>query len=157
MQLNVNSKYSSELDIKDTTDTDMSVSYLNNLLEKDTDGNLFRNGNKIYDKRDDFHFCHPQLPLFMQQYAINTFLLGLRLSAYSIYMYKSVLYIRTIYYAMQANDRQFVETRISRTSIKIIFTQVLCRYNDLVSKYDISLSQMLTDVFHTCKAIFTPN
>lgn len=56
MQLNVNSKYSSELDIKDTTDTDMSVSYLNNLLEKDTDGNLFRNGNTIYDKRDDLNF-----------------------------------------------------------------------------------------------------
>lgn len=62
MQLNVNSKYSSELDIKDTTDTDMSVSYLNNLLEKDADGNLFRNGNKIYDKRDDFNFAIVNFP-----------------------------------------------------------------------------------------------
>lgn len=62
MQLNVNSKYSSELDIKDTTDTDMPVSYLNNLLEKDTDGNLFRNGNKIYDKRDDFNFSNVNFP-----------------------------------------------------------------------------------------------
>lgn len=62
MQLNVNSKYPSELDIKDTTDTDMPVSYLNNLLEKDTDGNLFRNGNKIYDKRDDFNFSIVNFP-----------------------------------------------------------------------------------------------
>lgn len=40
----------------------MSVSYLNNLLEKDTDGNLFRNGNKIYDKRDDFNFSIVNFP-----------------------------------------------------------------------------------------------
>lgn len=40
----------------------MSVSYLNNLLEKDTDGNLFRNGNKIYDKRDDLNFSILNFP-----------------------------------------------------------------------------------------------
>ena len=43
----VNSIYLCELEIKDTTDSDMSVSYLDILLEKDSDGNLT---TKLYEK-----------------------------------------------------------------------------------------------------------
>ena len=45
--------YPSELEIKDTTDTDKSASYLDLFLEMTTDGRL---NTKIYDKRDDFNF-----------------------------------------------------------------------------------------------------
>ena len=45
--------YPSELEIKDTTDTDKSVSYLDPFLEMTTDGRL---NTKIYDKRNDFNF-----------------------------------------------------------------------------------------------------
>jgi hypothetical protein len=42
-----------ELEIKETTDTASSASFLNLYLEFDDSGQL---GTKIYDKRDDFNF-----------------------------------------------------------------------------------------------------
>ena len=45
--------YPSELEIKDTTDTRRTASYLKIFLNIDVDGRLH---TKIYDKRDDFNF-----------------------------------------------------------------------------------------------------
>jgi len=45
--------YSIELEIKDTSDTDTSASYLDLHLEIDSEGRL---RTKLYDKRDDFDF-----------------------------------------------------------------------------------------------------
>jgi hypothetical protein len=45
--------YHIELEIKDTTNTDTSASYLDLHIEIDTDGRL---RTKHYDKRDDFNF-----------------------------------------------------------------------------------------------------
>ena len=42
-----------ELEIKDTTDTAMSTSYVDLNLEIDSEGRL---RTKLYDKRDDFNF-----------------------------------------------------------------------------------------------------
>jgi hypothetical protein len=48
-----------ELEIKDTTDTDMSASYLDLHLEIDSEGRL---RTKLYDKRDDFNFFIVNFP-----------------------------------------------------------------------------------------------
>ena len=45
--------YPIELEIRDTTDTDRSASYLDLHLEIDSEGHLRR---KLYDRRDDFNF-----------------------------------------------------------------------------------------------------
>ena len=45
--------YPIELEIKDTTHTDTSASYLDLHLEIDSEGRLT---TKLYDKRDDFNF-----------------------------------------------------------------------------------------------------
>jgi hypothetical protein len=45
--------YPIELQVKDTTDTARSASYLDLHLEIDSDGQL---RTKLYDKRDDFNF-----------------------------------------------------------------------------------------------------
>jgi hypothetical protein len=45
--------YPIEHEIKDTTDTDRSASYLDLHLEIDSEGRL---RTKLYDKRDDFNF-----------------------------------------------------------------------------------------------------
>jgi hypothetical protein len=45
--------YPIELEIKDTTDTDKSASYLDLQLEIDSEGRI---RTKLYDKRDDFNF-----------------------------------------------------------------------------------------------------
>ena len=58
--------YPIELDIKYTTDTDRSASYLDLHLEIDSEGLL---GTKIYDKRDDFNFPivnFPRVATFQQ-------------------------------------------------------------------------------------------
>ena len=57
----------SELEIKDTTDTDKSASYLDLFLEITTDGRLHA---KIYDKRDDFNFPIVNFP-FPSSYKNN--------------------------------------------------------------------------------------
>jgi hypothetical protein len=49
MLLHINGK----LEIKDTTDTDRSASYLDLHLEIDSEDRL---RTKLYDKRDDFNF-----------------------------------------------------------------------------------------------------
>ena len=48
-----------ELEIKDTTDTDMSASYLDLHLEIDSEG-WFR--TKLYNKKDDFNFLIVNFP-----------------------------------------------------------------------------------------------
>jgi hypothetical protein len=48
-----------KLEIKDTTDTDRSASYLNLHLEIDSLGRL---KTKLYDKRDDFNFPIVKFP-----------------------------------------------------------------------------------------------
>jgi hypothetical protein len=45
--------YPIELEIKDTTDTDRSASYIDLHLEIDCEGRL---KTRLYDKRDDFNF-----------------------------------------------------------------------------------------------------
>jgi hypothetical protein len=45
--------YHIEFEIKETTDTDTSASYIGLHLEIDSEGRLIK---KLYDKRDDFNF-----------------------------------------------------------------------------------------------------
>ena len=51
--------YLSELEIKDSTDTYRSASYLDLNLEIDSEGRL---RTKLYDKRDDFNFSIVNFP-----------------------------------------------------------------------------------------------
>ena len=57
--------YPDDLEIKDTTESDKSASYLYIclLLKLDTDGKLT---TQLYDKRDDFNLSTVKLPLPMQ-------------------------------------------------------------------------------------------
>jgi hypothetical protein len=50
-----------ELDIKDTTESSTSASYLDILLNIDADGKL---RTQLYDKQDDFQFCLCQFPIY---------------------------------------------------------------------------------------------
>ena len=54
--------YPIELEIRDTTDTDRSASYLDLHLESDSEGRL---RTKLYDKRDDFNFPIVNFPLYV--------------------------------------------------------------------------------------------
>jgi hypothetical protein len=67
--------YPTELEIKDTTYTDRSASYLGIRLENDSEGRL---RTKLYDKRDDFNFPIVSFPFICS----NT----LAASAYGVYI-----------------------------------------------------------------------
>jgi hypothetical protein len=54
--------YPDELEIKDTTESDKSASYLYILLNIDSNGRLT---TSLYDKRDDFDFAMVQLSFSM--------------------------------------------------------------------------------------------
>jgi hypothetical protein len=51
--------YPPELEVKETTDTASSASFLDLYLEFDDSGKI---SAKIYDKRDDFNFCEMYIP-----------------------------------------------------------------------------------------------
>ena len=72
---------SSEFEIKDTTDTDKSASYLDLFLEITTDGRLHA---KIYDKRDDFNFPIVNFP-FLRSYQNNQLICIILITITSIY------------------------------------------------------------------------
>ncbi|KAK3087812.1 hypothetical protein FSP39_010974 [Pinctada imbricata] len=55
----LSSIYPSELEVKDTTETKNSASYLDIMLSYDTDGHM---NTSLYDKRDDFNFSITNFP-----------------------------------------------------------------------------------------------
>ena len=57
--IHVDSLYLSEFEIKDTTESSTSASYLDVLLNIDADGKLT---TQLYDKRDDFSFTIVNFP-----------------------------------------------------------------------------------------------
>ncbi|KAK3101641.1 hypothetical protein FSP39_005107 [Pinctada imbricata] len=55
----LSSIYPSELEVKETTETNNSASYLDLMLSYDTDGHM---NTSLYDKRDDFNFSITNFP-----------------------------------------------------------------------------------------------
>lgn len=141
----VNSIYSSELEIKDTTDSEISVSYLDVLVEKDVNGNLT---TKLYDKRDDFNFSIVNFPYLCSNLTSSP--------AYGVYVSQLIRYARACATYEQFIKRgklltnKLLEQKYQEPRLKSSLRKFYGRYNDLVSKYNVSLGHMLTDVFHTC-------
>jgi hypothetical protein len=75
--------YPIELEIKDTTDTDRSVSYLDLHLEVDSEG-LYR--AKLYDKRDNFNFPIVNFPFICSNISAAP--------AYGVYISQLIRYSR---------------------------------------------------------------
>jgi hypothetical protein len=75
--------YPTELEIKETTDTALSASYLDLCLEFDDSGQL---STKIYDKRDDFNFKIINFPNMCSKIPAS--------SAYGVYISQLIRYAR---------------------------------------------------------------
>ena len=59
--------YPADLEIKDTTRSNTSASYLDLLLSIENDGQLRKS---LYDKRDDFNFHITNFPILKKHYPI---------------------------------------------------------------------------------------
>jgi hypothetical protein len=71
--------YPDELEIKDTTESDKSASYLDISLNIDSNGRLT---NSLYDKRDDFDFAIVNFPFLCSNIPLSP--------AYGVYIFQLI-------------------------------------------------------------------
>ena len=135
--------YPIELEIKDTTDTDRSASYLDLHLEIDSEGRL---RTKVYDKGDDFSFPIVNFPFICSNIPAAP--------AYGVYISQMIRYSRVCGSYQDFLDRGLLLTRkllnqgFLLVKLKSSLRKYCRRHHDLVDRYGISVSQMTTDMFH---------
>jgi hypothetical protein len=142
--------YPIELEIKHTTDTDRSASYLNLQLEIDSKDRL---RTKLYDIRDDFNFPIVNFPFICSNIPAA--------SAYGVYLSQMIRYSRTCGSYQDFRDRGLLLTRKLRNQgfllvkLKSSLRTFYGRHHDFVDRYGISVSQMTTDIHFTVLSSFT--
>ena len=130
--------YPIELEIKDTTDTDMSASYLDIHLRIDSEA-------AVKNKRDHFNFPIVNFPFICSNIPAAP--------AYGEYLSQLIRYSRAWGSYQDVHDRGLLLTRKLLNQGLILFKlksslRKFYRRHDLVDCYGISVSQMTTDMFH---------
>ena len=134
--------YPPELEIKETTDTDHSVSFLDLYLEFDNSGHL---STKIYDKRDDFNFDIVNFPHLDSNIPSSP--------AYGVYISQLIRYARACsdYPDFLKRHRNLLHKLLSQGFIKsrlvTFLKKFIGRYSDLIDKYSVSISSFIEDGF----------
>ena len=132
--------YPPELEIKETTDTASSVSYLDVYLEFDADGHLT---TRIYDKRDDFNFDIINFPHLSSNIPISP--------AYGVYISQLIRYSRAcscysdFVYRHQCLSKKLIHQGFVRERLVLSLKKFIGRYQDLIQKYSVSPSQIIND------------
>ena len=134
--------YPPELEVKETTDTASSASFLDLYLEFDDSGQL---STKIYDKRDDFNFKIINFPNMCSNIPASP--------AYGVYISQLIRYARAssnysdflkrhLHLRNRLLDQDYKKIRFIRSLKKFIF-----RYQDLVEIYSVSAETIISDAF----------
>jgi hypothetical protein len=135
--------YPIELDIKDTTDTERSVSYLDLHLDIDSEGRL---RTKLYDKRDDFNFPIVNFPFIWSNIPAAP--------VYGVFTSLLIRYSRACNSYQDFLDRGLLLTRrllnqgFLLAKLKSSLQRSYGLHHNLFDRYGISMSQMTTDMFH---------
>jgi hypothetical protein len=137
--------YPIDPEIKNTTDTDMSASYLDLHLEINSEGRL---RTKLYDKRDDFNFPIVNFPFICSNIPATP--------AYGVYTSISQMnwYSRACGSYQDFNDRGLLLIRkllnqgFLLVKLKSWLRKIYGRHHGLVDRYGISVSQMTTNMLH---------
>jgi predicted O-linked N-acetylglucosamine transferase (SPINDLY family) len=127
-----------KLEVKETTDTASSASFLDLYLEFDDSGQL---STKIYDKRDDFNFKIINFPNMCSNIPASP--------AYVVYISQLIRYARAssnysdflkrhLHLRNRLLDQGYKKIRLIRSLNKFIF-----RYQDLVEIYSVSPMNLL--------------
>jgi hypothetical protein len=134
--------YPDEFEIKDTTESDKSASYLDILLNIDTNGRLT---TSLYDKRDDFNFAIVNFPFLCSNIPLS--------HAYGMYISQLIRYARACFAYDDFSKRCKLLTKnlflqgYNESHLKSSFRTFYGRYNGLVCDYKLSLADMLNDLF----------
>ena len=107
--------YPSELEIKDTTESSISASYLDILVNRDINGKLT---TQLYDKQDDFSFS-----IVMYQHTIITWVWCVCLATNSVR--NSVFCIWPFFELRQATYKQVVVAGVSTVTFDGSVLQIL--------------------------------
>ena len=130
--------YPIELEIKDTTDTDRSASYLDLHLKIDSEGRL---RTKLYDKRDDLKFplwtFHSYVATFQQHLHMEYISLSWACGSYQDFLDRGLLL-----------TKKLLNQGFHLVKLKSSLGKFCSRHHDLVDRYGISMSQRTTDMFH---------
>ena len=135
--------YPIELEIKDTTDTDTSASYIGLHLEIDSEGRL---RTKLNDKTDDFNFHIVNFPFICSNIPA--------VPAYGVYISQLIRYSRACGSYQDFLDRALLLTRkllnqgFLLVKLKSSHRKFYGRHHDLVDRFGIAVSQLTTDMFH---------
>ena len=133
--------YPAELEIKDTTESNTSASYLDLLLSIESDGQL---RTSLYDKRDYFNFHITNFPFLSSNIPSSP--------AYGVFISQLIRYARA------CSSYECFILRAARLSSKLLgqgyvmerlkssLRKFYGRYGDLIKHYEVSLSQMLHDI-----------
>jgi hypothetical protein len=114
--------YPIELEIKDTTDTNTSASYLDLHLEIDSEGRL---RTKLYHKRDDFNFPIVNFPFICSNILAEP--------AYGVYISQMIRYTRACGSYQDFLDRGLLLTR-KRSNQGFLLVKFYGRHDDLVDR-----------------------
>ena len=134
--------YPPELEIKETTNTASSATFLDIYLEFNDSGQL---STKIYDKRDDFISKIKNCPNMCSNIPASP--------TYGVYISQLIRYSRAsskcsdflkrhLYLRNRLLDQGYQKIRLIRSLKKFIF-----RYQDLVEKYSVSAETIISDGF----------
>ena len=133
--------YPAELEIKDTTESNTSASYLDLLLSIESDGHL---RTSLYDKREDFNFHITNFPFLSSNIPSSP--------AYGVFISQLIRYARAcssyecfILRAVRLSSKLLRQGYVMER-LKSSLRKFYGRYGDLIKHYEVSLSQMLNDI-----------
>ena len=133
--------YPVELEIKDTSVSNTSASYLDLLLSIGRGGQLH---TSVYDKRDDFNFHITNFPFLSSNIPTSP--------AYGVFISQLIRYSRACSsyecFILRATrlSNKLLEQGYVKERLKSSLRKFNGRYGDLIKQYEVSLSQMLNDI-----------
>ena len=133
--------YPVELEIKDTTESNTSASYLDLLLSIGRNRQLH---TSIYDKRDDFNFHITNFPFLSSNIPTSP--------AYGVFISQLIRYARACSsygcFILRATrlSNKLLEQGYVKERLKSSFRKFYGRYGDLIQQYEVSLTRMLNDI-----------
>ena len=130
--------YPTELGIKDTTESNTSVSYLDLLLSIGRDGWLL---TSLYDKRDDFNLHITNFP-FPSSNIPSSPAYGVFISQFIRYARACSSYECFIMRAARLSCKRFGQGYF-RENLQSSFRKFYGRYEALIKHYEVPVSQML--------------
>ena len=134
--------YPPELEIKDTTESNTSASYLDLLLSICRDGQLH---TSLYDKRDDFNFHITNFPFLSSNIpsspAYGVFISQLIPIRQGLLPLMNVLFWGRCDFPNKLLGQGYVKERL-KSSLRKFYG----RYEDLTKQYEVPLSRMLHDI-----------